>query len=76
MDAPHRGALMLVRFIAIALIGFGLIELSLSWVESSARHVSMRTVDFLLPAILFALGIAGLIKANSLAVWISDKLDE
>jgi len=67
---------MLVRFIAVALIGFGLIELSLSWVESSARHVAMRTVDFLLPAILFVLGIAGLIKASSLAAWLSDKLDE
>ena len=66
---------MLVRFIAVALIGFGLMELSLSWVESSARHVAMRTVDFLFPAILFALGIAGFIKAGSLAAWLSDKLD-
>jgi len=49
--------------------------LSLSWVESSARHVAMRMVDFLFPAILFALGIGGFIKAGSLAAWLSDKLD-
>jgi hypothetical protein len=76
MDAPHRGALMLVRFIAAALIGFGLIELSLSWVENSTRHTPMRFADFILPAILLAAGIIVLIKANSLAQWISNKLDE
>jgi hypothetical protein len=27
MDAPLRGALMLVRFIAVALIGLGVVEL-------------------------------------------------
>ena len=67
---------MLVRFIAVALIGFGMIELTLSWLEDSTRHMPMKAVDFLLPAILFALGVAGLFKANSLAAWISDKLDE
>jgi hypothetical protein len=76
MDAPHRGALMLVRFVAVALIGFGVIELSLSWLESSTHHLPMRAVDFVIPAILFALGIVALIKAGSLAAWISNKLDE
>jgi hypothetical protein len=76
MDAPHRGALMLVRFIAVALIGFGVIELSLSWLESSTHHVPMRFFDFTLPAVLFLLGVAILIKAGSLAEWLSNKLDE
>jgi apolipoprotein N-acyltransferase len=76
MDAPQRGALMLVRFIAVALIGLGVIELSLSWLESSAHHASMRIFDFVLPVILFVLGAAVLIKAGSLAEWISNKLDE
>ena len=67
---------MLVRFIAVALIGFGVIELSLSWLENSTRHMPMRTVDFVLPGILFALGVVVLIKAGSLAAWISNKLDE
>ncbi len=76
MDAPHRGALMLVRFIAVALIGLGVIELSLSWIQSSAHHTALRIFDFVLPAILVAPGVAGLFKANSLADWISNKLDE
>jgi len=76
MDAPHRGALMLVRFIAVALIGFGVIELSLSWLERSAHHAPLRVFDLALPAVLFAAGIVILIKAGSLAAWISNKLDE
>jgi hypothetical protein len=76
MDAPQRGALMLVRFIAMALIGLGVIELSLSWLESSAHHVSMRIFDFVLPVILLVLGAAVLIKAGALAEWITNKLDE
>jgi hypothetical protein len=76
MDAPHRGALMLVRFIAVALIGLGVIELSLSWLESSAPHAPRRIFDFTLSAFLFVLGVVVLIKAGSLAEWISNKLDE
>ena len=67
---------MLVRFIAVALIGLGVIQLSLFWLENSARHAPMRVFDFALPAILFGLGVAGLIKAGSLAEWISNRLDE
>ena len=67
---------MLVRFIAAVLIGLGVIELSLSWLESSTRHAPMRPFDFILPAGLLGLGIAGLTKAGSLAEWLSNKLDE
>jgi len=67
---------MLVRFIAVALIGFGVIELSLAWVENSAHHMPMRPFDFVIPVILFTLGVVALIKAGSLAAWISSKLDE
>jgi hypothetical protein len=76
MDAPHRGALMLVRFTAVALIGLAVILSSLSWVQSSTHHTPLRAVDFVLPAILLVLGIAALIKADALATWIADKLDE
>jgi heme/copper-type cytochrome/quinol oxidase subunit 1 len=76
MDAPHRGALMLVRFVAVALIGLGVIVLSLSWIQSSMRHTPIRAVDFVLPAVLCVLGTVFLIKANALATWISNKMDE
>ena len=68
---------MLVRFIAIALIGFGLIDLSLYWIESYApHHAPIQTSDFALPSICFVLGIIVLIKASSIAEWISNRLDE
>lgn len=76
MDAPHRGALMLVRFVAVALIGLGVIVLSLSWIQSSTHHTPMRALDFVLPAILLVLGIFFFIKADALAEWVSNKLDE
>lgn len=67
---------MLVRFIAVAFIGLGMIELALSWLEDYAHRAPMRAVDFLLPAVLLVVGIAGLFKAGSLAEWLSNKLDE
>jgi heme/copper-type cytochrome/quinol oxidase subunit 1 len=76
MDAPHRGALMLVRFVAVALIGLGIIVLSLSWIQSSTHHKSLRAIDFVFPAVLVVLGIVFLIKADALATWVSNKLDE
>ena len=72
----------MVCFIAIAVMGFGVIDLSLHWVESlhvvngSVHKTPMRTSDFVLPSILFVLGIIVLIKANSIAEWISNRLDE
>jgi hypothetical protein len=76
MDASNRGALMLVRFIAIALMGIGVIELGLYRIESSVHHTPMRIFHFALPAILFVPGVVILFKAGAIAEWISNKLDE
>ena len=67
---------MLVRFIGIALMGFGLIDLGMHWVESFAHHTSMQAFDFVLPSIYFVLGAIVLIKAGSIAEWVSNRLDE
>lgn len=67
---------MLVRFVAMALIGLGVILLSLSWIQSSTRHVPLRVADFVLPGILLVLAVVFLVKADALAEWISNKLDE
>ena len=73
---------MLVYLVAIALMGLGVIDLSLHWVKSlhlvdgSVHQTPMRISDFVLPAILFVLGIVVLIKASSIAEWISNRLDE
>jgi hypothetical protein len=76
MDTPDRGARMLVYLIAIALMGFGIIDLSLHWMESLLHKTPMRISDFVFPSIFFLLGVVVLIKAHSIAEWISNKLDE
>lgn len=67
---------MLVRFIAFVLMGFGLIDLSLHWIERFAHHAPMQTSDFALPSICFVPGVVVLIKASSIAEWISNRFDE
>ena len=82
MDALHRAALKLVYCIATVLMGCGLMDLSLHWVkglhlvEGSLRGTPMRISDFVFPAIFFVSGVVVLIKARSIAEWISNRLDE
>ena len=73
---------MLVYLTAIALMGFGAIDLSLHWikglhwVEDSLHKTPMHISDFVFPTIFFMLGVVILFKANAIAEWISNKLDE
>jgi hypothetical protein len=76
MDAPDRGALMLVRFIAVALIGASVVELALYWVIAQHNHAPMETFPCILKSIPAVLGVVILIKARAVAEWISNKLDE
>jgi hypothetical protein len=76
MDAPDRGALMLVRFIAASLIGISVVELALYWVISSSHHTPMQTFPCVLKSIPCVLGIVMLVKAKAVAEWISNKLDQ
>ena len=76
MDTPDRGARMLVYLVVIALIGFGVIDLSLHWAERLAHHASMQAFDLVLPSVCFVLGIVVLIKINSISEWISNRFDE
>jgi hypothetical protein len=76
MDAPERGALMLVRFVAAALIGWTLVDLALYWVIAQHDHKAMEIVPCILKSIPGLAGIVILVKARVLAEWISNKLDE
>ena len=67
---------MLVRFIAVSLIGVTVVELVLYWVVSSSHHMPMQTFPCVLKSIPAVLGIVILIKAKAVAEWISNKLDE
>jgi len=76
MEAPERGALMLVRFVAACLMGMSVVELALYGAEFKFRNVP---VNFLLAAlwgVLFLVGAVVLIRAKAVADWISDKLDQ
>ena len=75
MDAPERGALMLVRFIALSLLGWTVVELGLYWVISSSHHTTLKIFPCLMKSIPLVLGIVMLVRAKSLAAWVSDKLE-
>ncbi len=66
---------MLVRFIALSLIGWTVVELGLYWVVSSSHHTSLKIFPCLLKSIPLVLGVVILIKSKSLAQWVSDKLE-
>jgi hypothetical protein len=76
MDAPERGALMLVRFVAVSLIGITIVELTLYWVVSQHYHTPMKIFPCILKSIPALLGVVCLVKSKVLAQWVSDKLDE
>jgi hypothetical protein len=76
MDAPDRGALMLVRFIAVSLMGITLVNLALYWVVTQHNHTEMTIFPCVLKSIPAVIGLVVLIKARVLAEWISNKLDE
>jgi hypothetical protein len=75
MDAPERGALMLVRFIAATLIGWTFVDFALYWVVSQHNHTPMTIFPCILKSIPALLGIAMLVRARAVAEWLSDKLD-
>jgi hypothetical protein len=75
MDAPERGALMLVRFIAVTLIGLTLVEFALYFAVSQHNHAPMKIFPCAMKSIPALLGVVGLIKSKALAQWVSDKLD-
>ena len=67
---------MLVRFIALSLIGVTLVDLVLYWVVSQHNHTEMTILPCLLKSIPAVVGIVLLVKAKAVAEWISNKLDE
>jgi hypothetical protein len=75
MDAPERGALMLVRFVAATLIGWTMVDLALYWVIAQHNRTALQIFPCVLKSIPCVLGIIMLIRAKALAQWISDKLD-
>jgi hypothetical protein len=76
MDAPDRGALMLVRFIAISLLAVTLVNLALYWVVAQHNHTEVAIFPCVLKSIPAVIGLVLLVRARAVAEWISDKMDE
>jgi hypothetical protein len=75
MDTPERGALMLVRFTAVALIGWSLVELALYVVISQHNSTPITFLPCLIRSLPLLAGVAVLVKARAIAQWVADKLD-
>jgi len=65
---------MLVRFVAVSLIGFSLAELALTFaIDKTGGPVS--ALSFILKSLPAVAGVIVLLRAKTLAQWIADLLD-
>jgi hypothetical protein len=76
MEAPERGALMLVRIIAATLIGWTMVDLGLYFAICQHDQVPMRLIPCLLKSLPLLAGVIALIKSKALAEWVSSRLDD
>jgi hypothetical protein len=76
MDAPQRGALMLVRFIAVALICWAIVEISLYVAISRHNQAEIKILPCVIKSLSALAGFVMLAKSKSLAEWISNILDD
>jgi len=66
---------MLVRFIAVGLIGLGALEPGLYGGECYVHHQPVQVLHGVLLFIPFVLGVAIFVKARAVAEWISNTFD-
>jgi hypothetical protein len=76
MDSPERGALMLVRIVAVALMGWAVVELALYWFICNHNHKPVEILPCLTKSLPLIAGLIILFKAKSLAEWVSNFLDD
>lgn len=78
MDASHRGALMLVRFVAGCVMVVGLMEVGLYLTKCFIPKppLPVEVLPLVVNSIPLVFGVVLLIKAKAIAAWVSDKLDE
>ena len=78
MDAPERGALMLVRLIGGLFVVATILELGFYWAKCTAAKpaVPVEAVPCVLRLIPAWIGFVILLKARAIAEWISNILDD
>ena len=70
---------MLVRFIAVAFIGWTFVDFGLDWAGhhySPQTHPELKWTGMLADSVPAVLGLGLLFKAKALAEWISNTLDD
>jgi len=67
--------LMLVRFVAVAVIGVSLLVGGLYVADHLVHHLPLGKVHCALLAIPSVLGIVILVRSRPVAEWLSDKID-
>lgn len=66
---------MLVRFTAAALIGWALVELALYAAVRQHNSLPIEVLPCVIRSLPLLAGLAMLVKARALALWLADKLD-
>lgn len=66
---------MLVRFIAAALLGWALVDISLYIVVNHHKDLPVEIIPCLVNSLPAVAGVAVLIKAQAISEWLADKLD-
>ena len=67
---------MLVRFVAVAIIGLSLLTVGLYVAGNLAHHLAVGKVHCAVLTFPLVVGVAMLIKSKAVAEWLSEKLDE
>ena len=66
---------MLVRFVAVGLIGWAVADISLYVVVCQHKALPVAPLACVLKSLPFVIGVVVLIKARAIAEWLAEQLD-
>jgi len=75
MESSERGALMLVRIVALALIGWAVAEIALYLAVNHHHQEPVAIGKVIVKSLPLIGGTVILVKARAIADWLSDRLD-
>jgi hypothetical protein len=75
MEAPQRGALMLVRVVGFTLIGWAVVDLALYLVICRHDNVPVKIFTLTVKSLPMLAGLVMLVKARAITEWVAEKLD-
>ncbi|HEY3761123.1 MAG TPA: hypothetical protein VGN23_05200 [Verrucomicrobiae bacterium] len=77
MSAPARGALMLVRLVAVCVIVIGLLDVGLYLTQcfEPKHRAPVKPSPIIWNLIPTVIGIVILVRARAISEWVADKLE-